>query len=387
VCVTHGNLAINAAAIARSVGAGPHDVGVNWLPLFHDMGLFGSVIVPLVCRMPVVHMPTAAFAAQPRRWMEAMSRHGGTYAFAPNFAYALAARRTPEPARLALSQVRMLGCAAEPISAATLRAFEAHFAPAGLRQGSIVPCYGMAEATVAISFCAPGAPLRVDALEAEHYRVERRAQRRGAGEAAAGGVVEVVACGAVIEGHALRVVDDDLQPLPDRHVGEIVFEGPSVTAGYWREPERTAEVYVAPQTIRTGDLGYLADGQIYVTGRRKDLLIVRGRNVDPQDVERIATEQPGVRAGNAVAFSIPSDETELVVVIAETKEAPTPELAAAIQRAVHQALALPVADVQLVAAGAIHKTSSGKLQRARMRAEYLARRAAAPPQDDGGGSP
>lgn len=379
VRVTHGSLGVNADAIVnRCLGAGPHDVAVNWLPLFHDMGLIGAVVSPLVCRMPVVHMTTSSFAQDPGRWMEAMDRFEGTYCFAPNFAYALAVRRTPRPERLRLSQVRMLGCAAEPISVDTVRAFEDYFAPAGLRPGAIVPCYGMAEATVAISFCTPGDPVEVDVIDAEAYRVDRVARSAAAGSASAsasmgdeGSTTTFVSCGRVLPEHRVRVVDEDRRPVPERVVGEIVFEGASVADGYWNDPSSSAEVFVPPDGLRTGDLGYLAEGRIFVTGRRKDLIIVNGRNIDPQDIEWIAHGVPGVRAGNVAAFSIPGRDTEQAVVVAETKQAEHEALKAEIRARVRRDLALRLHDVVMVPPGGVSKTSSGKVQRHKVRAQYL----------------
>ena len=387
VVVTHGSLMANAEAIIHgTLRIGPGDKGVSWLPLYHDMGLIGFVLAPLRHTTPVVYIPTLDFVKHPTVWLDTVHKHRGTITFAPNFAFALVARRTPERklAQLDLSCVKALGCGAEPNHPATLRAFLARFAPAGLKPSVILPCYGMAEATLAMSFCAVEDELRTDLVDAETYHGEGHAAAAttaaapalaSGAEAPEGGdslALEFVSCGRPLPGHEIVVLDEEGRVQPERHVGEIVFRGPSVAAGYYKNPEATRAAFTA-EGLRTGDLGYFAGGELYVTGRRKDIVILNGRNYDPQTIEWQAAEVPGVRKGNVVAFSRPGAATEELVVVAETKEPPERQaaLAAAVKDRIQEQLFLPVSDVLFIGAGALPKTSSGKLQRAKTRLQYL----------------
>jgi fatty-acyl-CoA synthase len=382
VVVTHSGLMANTRAIIRELlHAGPDDKGVSWLPMYHDMGLIGFVLAPLLGPTPVVYIPTLDFVKHPTIWLDTVAKHRGTITFAPNFAFALATRRTPERklAALDLSCIKALGCGAEPNHPATLRAFLERFAPTGLRPQAILPCYGMAEATLAMSFCALDEELVTDRVAPESYHAEGRAEAAAetpaggdAGGGDAGAPLEFVSCGRALPGHTLVVVDEEGRELPERRVGEIVFRGPSVAAGYFDNREATAATFTAAG-LRTGDLGYFAGGQLYVTGRMKDIIILNGRNYDPQTIEWQAAEVPGVRKGNVVAFSRPGAATEELVVVAETKEPPERQgaLAAAVKERVQEQLFLPVADVLFLEAGALPKTSSGKLQRRKTRAQYL----------------
>ena len=382
VVVTHAGLMANTRAImTQTLRAVPGDKGVSWLPMYHDMGLIGFVLAPLVGPTPVVYIPTLDFVKHPGLWLDTVAKHRGTITFAPNFAFALVTRRTPERklAALDLSCLKALGCGAEPNHPATLRAFLERFAPTGLRPQAILPCYGMAEATLAMSFCDLDDELVTDRVASEAYHAEGRAEAApdepAGGDAAAADEVaplEFVSCGRPLPGHALVVLDEQGNELPERRVGEIVFRGPSVAAGYFDNPAATAATFTAAG-LRTGDLGYFAGGQLYVTGRMKDIVILNGRNYDPQTIEWQAAEVPGVRKGNVVAFSRPGAATEELVVVAETKEPAERQaaLAAAVKERVQEQLFLPVADVLFLEPGALPKTSSGKLQRRKTRAQYL----------------
>jgi fatty-acyl-CoA synthase len=369
VVLTHRNIAANCRAImVDGLRARAGDLGVSWLPLFHDMGLIGFVLAPILHRQPVTLLPTRAFARNPTVWLRTISRHRGTVTFAPNFAYGLATRRVRdgELAGLDLSCLRVAGCGAEPIQAETLRAFAERFAACGFRADAFRPSYGLAESTLAISL-GRGIPVdRVDREALAEGRAEPRADREA---------VELVGCGRPFPRHRLRIVEPATgAALPPRAVGEIVVRGPSVTDGYAGDPAATAEARLGGW-LRTGDLGYLADGQLFVCGRRKDLIVVNGRKYAPQDVEWAAGAVEGVRAGSVVAFGLPAEggQRELVVVVAEARRgAPAERVALDVQRAVHRALALPVDRVVLVEPGALPKTSSGKLRRASARARYLA---------------
>ncbi|MDX3387404.1 fatty acyl-AMP ligase [Streptomyces niveiscabiei] len=372
VRVTHAGVLANCAAIIGALRLeGGRDRGVSWLPLYHDMGLVGFVLAPLIARCPVSFLPTLRFALSPRTWLETVSRHRATVTFAPNFGLALAVKHTSaqELRRLDLSRVRVVGCGAEPNHPQTLRSFAAHFAAAGLRPGTVVPCYGMAEATLAITFGETGAPFAPDVVQKEPYHANGLA-RPASRTDAPGERVAFVPCGRPVAGHRVLVVDDDGNPLPERHIGEVVFQGPSVAAGYHGDAEATRRSFTV-HGLRTGDCGYLADGVLYVTSRKKDLLIVNGRNHDPQTVEWAAAEVPGLRKGNVVAFTRPGRATEEVVVVAELREGEAATVARQVRGHVQTQLSLPVADVLLLAPGELPKTSSGKVRRSRTRQQYL----------------
>ncbi|WP_218020612.1 fatty acyl-AMP ligase [Nocardia beijingensis] len=372
VRVTHASVLANCAAIISALRLERgRDRGVSWLPMYHDMGLVGFVLAPLIARCPVSFLPTLRFALSPGLWLETVSRHCATVTFAPNFGLALAVEHTSaeERQRLDLSCVRVVGCGAEPNHPETLHSFAAHFAAAGLRPGAVVPCYGMAEATLAISFSEIGVPLAQDVIQKEPYHANGLA--RPASQAGASGAqVAFVPCGRPIAGHRILIVDDEGNPLPERHVGEVVFQGPSVAAGYHGDSESTRRSFTA-HGLRTGDCGYLAEGILYVTSRKKDLLIINGRNYDPQTVEWAAAEVPGLRKGNVVAFTRPGRATEEVVIVAELRKGDAATVARQVRGHIQTKLSLPVAEIILLLPGELPKTSSGKVKRSKTRQRYL----------------
>jgi fatty-acyl-CoA synthase len=372
VVVTHGSLAANTQAIMRSgLRIRPNDSAVSWLPLYHDMGLIGFVLAPVFVPTSVTFLPTLSFLRDPQSWFDWIDRKRATITFAPNFAYALVSKRVrPESLeRWDLSCLRVLGCGAEPINPATMAGFLDIFRAAGVRAEALVPCYGMAEATLAMAFAARDEPLRVDRVDAAAYRSGHRAD-----PATGGAFVEFVGCGRPPAGHEIAVVDAAGRFRPERAIGEIVFRGPSVTGGYFQDPVATARAFGDDGWLRTGDLGYLAAGEIFVTGRQKDVLVIRGRNTDPQRVEWAAEAVPGVRAGNVVAFSRPGADTEELVVALERNPGAGDDaaIARAVGRRINEVAQLAVADLVLLAPGTLPKTSSGKVQRARARHLYLA---------------
>ncbi|AKT41947.1 fatty acyl-AMP ligase [Chondromyces crocatus] len=365
VMVTFRNLAVNSHAIMfDGLRSTPEDRGVSWLPLYHDMGLIGFVIAPLYALVQVMFLPTTAFIRRPSIWLDAIHRFRGTITFAPNFAYALATRAVTETqaAGWDLSCMRALGCGAEPIQAEVLRGFLTRFAKNGLRPESILPSYGMAEATLAITFSDIDATLTTD-------RVDLMAMRAGMAKPAADGAaaaLELVACGRSFPGHEISVVAPDGTHLEDRQVGEVWLRGPSVTVGYFNEPASTEDTF-GGGWLRTGDLGYLADGQLYICGRAKDLIILGGKNYYPQDVERIVSRVDGIRDGQCVAFSrLDASGGEQAVVVAECRKS-TPELSQAVMRAVRAEVGVQLAEVILIKRGTLAKTSSGKVRRREMK--------------------
>ncbi len=367
VVVTHGSLAANCTAIVRDglQARGERDIGVSWLPLYHDMGLIGFVLTPLVEQISIVYIPTLSFIKNATLWMETLSKYKATMTFAPNFAYALVTKRAkPEQvARWDLSQMRVFGCGAEPINPDTMRAFLKAMEPAGLKPQALLPCYGMAEATLAMAFVAMDEPLKTDRIDAHAYHSEQRATPAVKGE-----LLETVCCGRTFPGHELSIQDEHGRLLSDRAVGEICFKGPSVAAGYYNRPDATAESF-RDGWLRTGDLGYLVDGELYISGRLKDILIVNGRNYYPQRIEWLVDEIPGVRKGSAVVFTRPGKSSEEIIVAAETR-APA-GLAEQIKARISEEFQLSVSEVALVAPGSLPKTSSGKLQRRKTREQFL----------------
>lgn len=376
VVVTHRKLLANLEVIMRhGLQITADDIAVSWLPMYHDMGLIGFMLAPLWYSTPVVYIPTLSFVRRPTLWMKTCSRFKATLAFAPNFAYALAQKRTSveELKSLDLSAIKALGCGAEPNHRATLEGFSDHFAAAGLDPKAILPVYGMAEATLAMTFSSLGSGVRVDHIDADAYQQHQLAHPVAGTDRRA---VEFVSCGRVLPHHELTIIDERGQQLEDRHVGEIRFTGPSVTDGYHQNPEATAATFRS-DGLRTGDLGYLVDGELFVTGRKKDLVILNGRNYDPQSIEWAVADLDGIRKGNVVAFSRPTAQSEELIVAAEIKNGTIlspqakDELKASIIRHLGEHLSLRVAEAVLLEAGQLPKTSSGKLQRSRARDLFL----------------
>ncbi len=373
VMVSHRNIIDNCRRITGGFLRDVDITGVSWLPLYHDMGLIGCVLAPLLAGAPMVFLDTAAFIKRPALWFDLIDRHRATATFAPHFAYALAVRRINETqvAGWDLSCLRVAGCGAEPIAATTLRAFTAHFAAAGLRPEALCPSYGLAEATLMATYTPVEQLWRSQVVDAD--RLVHHGQARPPAATPAGGVktVELVGCGVPLPDHQVRIVDEHGQPLPDGRVGQIELAGPSITDGYFADPRATADTYVAGR-LRTGDLGYLSDGQLYVTGRHRDLVIVHGRNYAPQTIEWALDGLPGVRAGAVVAFAYP--DAQGVEQLGIACEATTTDAAAvdhAVRTRISQELALTVAQVVVLRPGTLPKTSSGKVQRSRTRAMVL----------------
>lgn len=369
VMVTHRSLVANATSFLGPYGLDRReaDVAVSWLPLFHDMGLIGFVLGTILCDIQPVILPTETFARSPGLWLETISKYKGSITFAPNFAYGLVTKRVKDkdvPA-LDLSYLRVAGCGAEPIRAATLQEFAKKFAPAGFRANALLPSYGMAESCLAITFHQLDTPMIVDRLDAD-------AMKRGFATKADDStptVLEVVSCGVPFPGHELVVVDDDGKPLPERRVGHVWSRGPSVTPGYFENPEATAEGF-GDGWLKTGDLGYFADGNLFICGRSKDLIIVRGANFYPQDLEWVASDLEGVRRGNVVAFSVLKDGTEELVIAAEASSQDAPRLREELNQAISSSFGITPMHVALVRVGELPKTSSGKAQRRKTKAMY-----------------
>ena len=383
VTLTHANLAANVHAIMDlGLKVQSFDKGVSWLPLYHDMGLIGFVLSPLYHVNSITFLPPLLFLKRPARWLEHMSREKGTISFGPNFAYALCVKRIKESEiqGLDLSSWRVAGCGAEPIRAENLQAFAQKFGAVGFNEKAFVSCYGMAESTLAVSFSPIGAGVQTDQVEGAALWAEGLAKAIKVDGNEAEKVASVVSCGAAFPEHEIAVfAETDAEsatPLPERSVGELRLRGPSVMVGYWNDAELTREAF-AGGWLKTGDIGYLAGGNVYICGRSKEVIIVNGRNYYPQDMEWEASRVDGVRKGNVIAFGTmkPTHDRERVVVVLETSLPEGPKrdtLKGEVRRVVQQAIGLTIDDVVPVDAGVLPKTSSGKLQRAKTRELYEA---------------
>jgi amino acid adenylation domain-containing protein len=369
VMVSHGNLLHNEEVIRTACGHTAESTFVSWLPMYHDMGLIGSVLQPLYLGAPCVLLSPAAFLQRPVRWLQAISRYRAHTSGAPDFAYGLCVRKVPpeERERLDLSGWKVAFNGAEPVRAETLAEFATAFAPSGFRSEAFFPCYGLAEATLIVSGLRRPEPPRVEAFNGR----------------------PLVSCGPAGLGQTVAIVDSEsLRERAAEEVGEIWVSGPSVAQGYWGKPEESALTFRArlagkgmeQEFLRTGDLGFLRGGELFVTGRLKDLIIIRGRNHYPQDVERTAERShPALRPGGVAAFAVLPAETggeERLVVVQElerrVRDVDVEEVAAAIRRAVAAEHEVEVYEVVLVRSDAVPKTSSGKVQRRACGERYLA---------------
>ncbi|HSF41305.1 MAG TPA: non-ribosomal peptide synthase/polyketide synthase [Thermoanaerobaculia bacterium] len=362
VMVSHANLAHNQRVIQAACDHTEESVFVTWLPVYHDLGLIGNILQAAWVGAPCVMMAPVAFLQSPLRWLAAVSRYRGTTSGGPNFAYDLCARKIPaaERARLDLSSWRVAFNGAEPVRAETLARFTEAFAVSGFRSGALYPCYGLAEATLMVSGGRPG----------QEPVVRELGGRR------------LVGCGRILLDLSAAVVDPESgTPSPPDGAGEIWVAGGSVARGYWNRPEETAHAFGAflpdgrGPFLRTGDLGVLSGGELFVAGRLKDLIILRGQNHYPQDLEATAERShPSLAGGAGAAFSIEEDGEERLVIVHEVERHATDpgEIAEAVRRAVAEEHEAVVQDVVLVRPGGVPRTTSGKIQRRATRELYLA---------------
>jgi fatty-acyl-CoA synthase len=351
-----------------------NDVLVSWLPLYHDMGLIGIFTLPMVYGADLVLGSPQDFMGSPARWMEWMSEFGGTATAGPNFSYALATRALRRAENLDLSKWRIALNGAEPVDPDTMDAFVEAAGKHGFNPGACFPAFGMAEVAIAGTFPPPGRGVVMDAVDRTILETERYAAPVADPEA--DGVRKLALLGKPIPGLEMRICDPETgRELTEREVGELELRGTSVTPGYYRRPEATAATF-HDGWLRTGDLAYVVDGELVVCGRIKDVIIVGGRNVFPEDVERAVQDIEGVRAGNVIAFGVPGRGKESLVVVAEAKVTDESDehrerLRDAVSRRVRQAVGLPP-KVILVSPGSLPKTSSGKLQRSLCKQRYTA---------------
>ena len=374
VALTHDNLLANVRAIGAGIEARPTDVGASWLPLYHDMGLIGSWLFCLYQGIPIAIQSPLSFLARPERWLWTIHQRRATLSAAPNFAYELCVRKVPDSAieGLDLSSWRCAFNGAEPVNPETLDRFARRFERYGFRREALTPVYGLAESSVAL--CAPpmGRGPLVDRVSRAPFADDRRAMPAPPDDKHA---LRFVSVGRALPLHEVRLIDDAGRDVPERTVGRLIFRGPSMMAGYHNQPAATEAVRVDGGWLDSGDLAYAAGGEIYVTGRIKDLIIKGGRNLVPQEIEEVTASVEGIRKGCVAAFGIahPRLGTESLVVAAETRAdeaAARDRLVAAVNQKVADAVGVPPDTVVLLPPGSIPKTSSGKIQRNATRALY-----------------
>ena len=382
VTLTHANLLANIRSIGEAVQLSSEDVGISWLPLYHDMGLIGAWLTLLHFGTQLFVMSPLTFLTRPERWLWAFHKHRGTITAAPNFAYELCVRKVADRdlEGLDLSSLRAALNGAEPVNPETLDRFEQRFAKYGFRREAQLPVYGLAEASLAVTFPPLNRGPRVDLVHREIFAAEGRAEPARDDPAA----IAFVSSGMPIPRHEVRIVDELGNEVPDRIEGFLWFRGPSATSGYFRNPAATQKLFPAGQPpdgefawVNSGDRAYRAEGEIFVTGRVKDIIIKGGRNLYPHEVEELASRAEGIRKGCIVAFGLkdPGTGTEKLVVVAESRESDPSRrsrIAAAVAHEVSTGLGLPPDRVELIPPGSIPKTSSGKLRREETRQLYIA---------------
>ncbi|WP_225414626.1 fatty acyl-AMP ligase [Stigmatella hybrida] len=379
VMVSHGNLVHNSESIVWVRREDPCRV-VGWLPPYHDMGLIGCIIHPILSKVPSVLMSPHHFLQRPARWLEAVTRYRGTISPAPDFALRLCADRISDEDRdkLDLSSWNILICGAEPVRPSTWQAFAPRFVPVGLDPNILSPCYGLAESTLITTGRRTDAPLvfrSVDASALEEGRVEPGGERTRM----------LFACGRPVPGQQVVIVDEQLRPVPDAMVGEILIAGPSATHGYYGDEQATQETFKAEVQghegtfIRTGDLGFMDDGSLYIVGRIKDIVKIRGKTLHAQDIEDAASAaHAALSAGALAAFSVEEEGEERLVIVAELKRtsrnSPPEPIVNAVCAAVTRAHGVVPFEVCLLRPGGVPRTSSGKVRRRESRRQWMERR-------------
>lgn len=365
VVLTHANLLANIRAMGEAMNVRPSDVFASWLPLYHDMGLIGAWLGSLYFAVPLVVMSPLSFLVRPETWLWAIHRHRATLSAAPNFAFELCLRRVEDAtiAGLDLSSLRMIANGSEAVSPETVRRFSARFAAYGFRPEAMAPVYGLAENAVGLAFPPMGRPPIIDRIERGELTRHGRAV---AAAAKATDALELVACGRPLPGHQIRIVDATGE-VGERQEGRLQFRGPSATSGYLDNPEKTRALYDGPW-LNSGDLAYVAGGDVFITGRSKDIVIRAGRHIYPEEIEAAIGDIEGVRKGCVAVFGVadPRAGTERLVVVAETRLTDTASQGALRQRIAATAARLldaPPEEVLLVPPGSVPKTSSGKLRR------------------------
>jgi acyl-CoA synthetase (AMP-forming)/AMP-acid ligase II len=381
VMVSHGNFVHNIKSLFSRAGMNSEDRVVAWLPPYHDMGLVGAILLPLYMGVQSILITPSTFLKRPGVWLSAITQFGGTVSGGPNFGYELCVRRLNAEQRAAfdLRNWRVAFSGAERVSPDTLQRFADAFGACGFDPKAYAPCYGLAEATLGVSFAIPGETTPIEAFDAQAMATGR-ARPAQPGEASC----TLVGCGPALDGVEIRIVDPDTsRPKAAGETGEIWVQSPSVAGGYWNQPELSQETFAAAlhgdeggtgRYLRTGDLGFMRGEQLFVTGRIKDLIILGGVNYYPEDIETTVARCHAELHGAVAAFSVDHESQERLVVICEInakREASDDEMAKAVRKAVADKLELAVHDVLFVRAGGLPRTSSGKLQRRLSRQLYI----------------
>ena len=372
VLLTHGNLLANIRAIRDGLDIQPDDVAVSWLPLYHDMGLIGAWLSSMYTGIPVVILSPLTFLSRPARWLWAIHAHQATVSVAPNFAFDLCVNkiRNDEIDGLDLGTLKVLLNGSEAVLAPTLTRFLDRFASHGLRRDVMRPVYGLAESSVGLAITPRRESVLIDRI-APDFRTNGRAIPSETNDA-----LSFVSCGSALPHHEIRVVDANDIPLDNRHEGRVQFRGPSMMSGYYRNASATRAITTHDGWLDSGDLGYLADGELFLTGRRKDVIIKGGRNLYPHEVEAIVADIKGVRKGCVAAFGVadPSLGTEQFILVAETRAtdpAVRTRLEQDIREQVTDALGVPPDSIVLGQPGVVRKTSSGKVRRGSTRDAFV----------------
>jgi fatty-acyl-CoA synthase len=379
VALSHRAVFNQLAHYGAALHLDPRDTVVYWLPLYHDMGLIAGFLMPILEGIPLVLMSPFDWVRAPYRLMQAVSQYRGTLSWLPNFAYNFCARkiRDRDLDGVDLSSWRAISNCSEPMLHRSHQLFLDRFRGSGLRPEAMATCYAMAENVFAVTQGGIDAPVTVDRISQRAFLGERRANPAGEGEPA----LNLLSCGRPIAETEVKVLDDRRADLPERMLGEIVLRSDCMLTEYYRRPDATGTSFHDGWFL-TGDLGYMAGGEVYVTGRKKDLIIVGGKNVYPQDLEALGSEVVGIHPGRVVAFGVMNEEsgTEEVVLVAELEENPSPEgistradeLAEEIRQRVSRGSDIVLRSVKVVERGWLLKTSSGKIARSANRDKYLA---------------
>ena len=362
--------------IRHGVKIGPGDRLFSWLPFYHDMGLVGLVLVPVAGQVSVDYLDTREFAMRPRQWLSLMTKTKATISFSPPFGYELCTRRLREgeASKYDLSNWRVAGVGAEMIRSETLTRFAKALAPAGFDEKAFLACYGMAECSLAISFSPLFQGHTTDCVDGDHHSDHQEALPIHLSENP-GRARCFVECGQPLPEYEVEIRNEQGVVLSDRHTGSIHVRGPSVMSGYFNEPAETAETLSEDGWLNTGDVGYQVDGRLIITGRKKDLIIINGRNIWPQDLEYLAEHQPEVRIGDALAFSVPDNLSgdEVCVLVVQCRDSDPnvrANLISRLNRLVHLELGIDVY-VELVPLHTLPRTSSGKLSRSKARQNFI----------------
>lgn len=380
VMITQRTVMNNLANIIRNgVKVRKGDRSMSWLPYYHDMGLVGLVLSPMASQVTVDYLKTRDFGMRPRLWLTLISQNHATVSFGPPFGYELCFQRLREDTadQFDLSSWRIAGVGAETIRPEPLARFAAMLAPSGFNPNAFTACYGMAECALAVSFSPLDQGVQLDLVDAEQMAESQEATPATlTAQSGPSQTKSLVKCGFALPGYDVEVRNDSGRALPERHVGTLFVRGPSVMSGYFGEEALTREVLSPEGWLNTGDLAYVVDGSIVITGRQKDLIIINGRNIWPQDMEYIAESQPEVRTGDASAFSVSApdgeDKAVLVIECRDSNEAKRDELVSRLQALIRQDLGIDCF-IELVPRNTLPRTTSGKLSRSGAKKDFLQR--------------